>query len=58
MQEDSLNESILTVRLYGPNTDLVIDRERELNVSMVYYFFYFEDVYSRNYFDQVIIKIC
>ncbi|KAF3339332.1 putative ethanolamine kinase [Carex littledalei] len=31
VQEDSLNESILTVRLYGPNTDLVIDRERELN---------------------------
>jgi ethanolamine kinase len=30
VQEDSSNESILTVRLYGPNTDLVIDREREL----------------------------
>ncbi|KAJ3704897.1 hypothetical protein LUZ61_008602 [Rhynchospora tenuis] len=30
VQEDSLNESVITVRLYGPNTDLVIDRKREL----------------------------
>lgn len=26
------NESSVTVRLYGPNTDLVIDRKRELQV--------------------------
>jgi ethanolamine kinase len=28
------NKSSVTVRLYGPNTDLVIDRKRELQVSI------------------------
>ncbi|XP_021310093.1 probable ethanolamine kinase isoform X2 [Sorghum bicolor] len=30
VKEDDGNESAVTVRLYGPNTDLVIDRKREL----------------------------
>ncbi|KAJ1253707.1 hypothetical protein BS78_02G193900 [Paspalum vaginatum] len=30
VKEDTGNESSVTVRLYGPNTDLVIDRKREL----------------------------
>ncbi|ONM22147.1 putative ethanolamine kinase [Zea mays] len=30
VKEDNGNESSVTVRLYGPNTDLVIDRKREL----------------------------
>ncbi|XP_072982442.1 probable ethanolamine kinase [Typha latifolia] len=30
VRESNGNESLLTVRLYGPNTDLVIDRKREL----------------------------
>ena len=33
VKEGSDSESSVTVRLYGPNTDLVIDRERELQVS-------------------------
>jgi outer membrane receptor for ferrienterochelin and colicin len=34
VKEDNGNESSVTVRLYGPNTDLVIDRKRELQVRI------------------------
>ena len=34
VKEDDDNESSVTVRLYGPNTDLVIDRKRELQVRI------------------------
>jgi hypothetical protein len=34
VKENNGNESSVTVRLYGPNTDLVIDRKRELQVSI------------------------
>jgi len=34
VKEDDGNESAVTVRLYGPNTDLVIDRKRELKVRI------------------------
>jgi hypothetical protein len=34
VKEGTDSESSVTVRLYGPNTDLVIDRERELQVSV------------------------
>ncbi|KAK3436603.1 hypothetical protein EUGRSUZ_C01144 [Eucalyptus grandis] len=37
VKEESGNEESITVRLYGPNTEYVIDREREFHVS-----FYFE----------------
>ncbi|XP_020083460.1 probable ethanolamine kinase isoform X2 [Ananas comosus] len=30
VREDSAADSVLTIRLYGPNTDFVIDRKREL----------------------------
>ena len=30
VKEDNGDESSVTARLYGPNTDLVIDRKREL----------------------------
>ncbi|RRT78061.1 hypothetical protein B296_00011806 [Ensete ventricosum] len=33
VREESGDDAILTVRLYGPNTDLVIDRKRELQVG-------------------------
>uniref|UniRef100_A0A453KUN4 ethanolamine kinase n=2 Tax=Aegilops tauschii subsp. strangulata TaxID=200361 RepID=A0A453KUN4_AEGTS len=33
VKEGSDSESSVTVRLYGPNTDLVIDRERELQLQ-------------------------
>jgi hypothetical protein len=33
IKESNGSESSVTVRLYGPNTDLVIDRKRELQVS-------------------------
>jgi len=33
-EENGIEESV-TVRLYGPNTDYVINRERELVVSLV-----------------------
>ena len=32
VKEDTGNEFSVTVRLYGPNTDLVIDRKKELQV--------------------------
>ena len=32
MQEENGNNVAVTVRLYGPNTDYVINRERELQV--------------------------
>lgn len=34
VKEDTGDESSVTVRLYGPNTDLVIDRKRELQVRI------------------------
>jgi hypothetical protein len=34
VKENNGIESSVTVRLYGPNTDLVIDRKRELQVSI------------------------
>jgi len=34
VKEDTGNEFSVTVRLYGPNTDLVIDRKRELQVRI------------------------
>ena len=34
VKEDNGDESSVTVRLYGPNTDLVIDRKRELQVRI------------------------
>nr|CAD1837686.1 unnamed protein product [Ananas comosus var. bracteatus] len=33
VREDSAVDSILNIRLYGPNTDFVIDRKRELKVT-------------------------
>ncbi|CAN1216738.1 Probable ethanolamine kinase [Linum perenne] len=33
VKEENGDESAVTVRLYGPNTDYVINRERELQVS-------------------------
>lgn len=33
VREDDENLALLTVRLFGPNTEFVIDRERELMVS-------------------------
>jgi ethanolamine kinase len=35
VKEDTSNEFSVTVRLYGPNTDLVIDRKRELQVRIL-----------------------
>jgi hypothetical protein len=35
VKEDTGNEFSVTVRLYGPNTDLVIDRKRELQVRIL-----------------------
>uniref|UniRef100_M8BBE4 ethanolamine kinase n=1 Tax=Aegilops tauschii TaxID=37682 RepID=M8BBE4_AEGTA len=40
VKEGSDSESSVTVRLYGPNTDLVIDRERELQGSGLGYLEY------------------
>lgn len=34
MVDDGGNVESVTVRLYGPNTDYVIDRQRELHVSV------------------------
>ena len=34
VKEGTDSESSVTVRLYGPNTDMVIDRERELQVRI------------------------
>lgn len=34
VKEDTGSEFSVTVRLYGPNTDLVIDRKRELQVRI------------------------
>ena len=33
VKEESGNDESVTVRLYGPNTEYVIDRERELQVD-------------------------
>nr|CAD1820661.1 unnamed protein product [Ananas comosus var. bracteatus] len=41
VREDSAVESVLNIRLYGPNTDFVIDRKRELktryNLKLIYW---------------------
>lgn len=34
VREDNGEEVIITVRLYGPNTEYVIDRKRELKVNV------------------------
>lgn len=35
MEEEGENQLVpVTVRVFGPNTDAVIDRDRELNVSI------------------------
>lgn len=35
VKEENRNDVSVTVRLYGPNTDYVINRERELQVNSV-----------------------
>nr|CAD1821361.1 unnamed protein product [Ananas comosus var. bracteatus] len=39
--EDSVVDSVLNIRLYGPNTDFVINRKRELktryNLKLIYW---------------------
>nr|CAD1834486.1 unnamed protein product [Ananas comosus var. bracteatus] len=41
VREDSAADSVLNIRLYGPNTDFVIDRKRELktryNLKLIYW---------------------
>lgn len=37
VKEETGNDVSLTVRLYGPNTDYVINRERELQVIVLTY---------------------
>lgn len=37
MKEESGNDVAVTVRLYGPNTDIVINRQRELQVRIDFY---------------------
>lgn len=40
MEEEGENQLVpVTVRVFGPNTDAVIDRDRELNVSIRLSFF-------------------
>ncbi|CAI0431317.1 unnamed protein product [Linum tenue] len=36
VKEENGEESVVTVRLYGPNTDYIINRERELQVGSIF----------------------
>ena len=51
MKEENGDNVAVAVRLYGPNTEYVINRERELQVfpyAFRYYFFFRKKVPSKN----------